>query len=110
MNDESSDYLFLDDQGKPFNRATIWLVIRDAAAAAGTEDIQAYPHYVRHSEDDQREAEEAEKKFQETDELIRAAKARGMSEEKILADLSRRYGRIFSLIAMDLPLCGPVAT
>ena len=47
--DTDSDALFVSEQGKPFTRAAINLIISKIAKAAGLEKLAIHPHMLRHS-------------------------------------------------------------
>jgi site-specific recombinase XerD len=41
--------LFISERRRPLSRVTVWLMIRQAAAAAGLEDLEIHPHMLRHA-------------------------------------------------------------
>ena len=46
---ESCDALFISERRKPLSRVTVWLLINQAAQAAGLEHLEIHPHMLRHS-------------------------------------------------------------
>ena len=41
--------LFISERRRPLSRVTIWVMIRQVAAAAGLEHLELHPHMLRHS-------------------------------------------------------------
>jgi type 1 fimbriae regulatory protein FimB len=43
------DTFFISERRRPLSRVTVWLMIRQAAEAAGLEHLEIHPHMLRHS-------------------------------------------------------------
>jgi type 1 fimbriae regulatory protein FimB len=41
--------LFISERRRPLSRVTVWVMIREIAAAAGLEHLKLHPHMLRHS-------------------------------------------------------------
>jgi type 1 fimbriae regulatory protein FimB len=41
--------LFISERRKPLSRVTVWLMVKQVAAAAGLEALEVHPHSLRHS-------------------------------------------------------------
>jgi len=46
---EDCDTLFVSERRRPLSRCTVWLMIGQAAKAAGLEALEIHPHMLRHS-------------------------------------------------------------
>jgi site-specific recombinase XerD len=46
---ETVDTLFISERRRPLSRVTVWVMISQAAQAAGLEALDVHPHMLRHS-------------------------------------------------------------